>query len=82
MKQRDEIIEKIKKRYGIDPTKAHQLLKMPDPSLPPEQQMEMMANVGANGKVQANTQASPLVNIDNGEKPNLIGSKSQSNVMG
>ena len=36
MKQRDEIIEKIKKRYGIDPTKAHSILKMPDPSLPPE----------------------------------------------
>ena len=37
MQQRDEIIGRIKRRYGIDPTKANALLKMPDPSLPPEQ---------------------------------------------
>ena len=37
MQQRDEIIERIKRRYGIDPSKANALLKMPDPSLPPEQ---------------------------------------------
>lgn len=35
-KQRDEIIQRIKRRYGIDPTKANALLKLPDPSLPPE----------------------------------------------
>ena len=78
MKQRDEIIEKIKKRYGIDPTKATSLLKMPDPSLPPEQQMEMMANVGMNGKTQVEAKSSPLVNTANdaGGMPNLLGSKS------
>jgi len=34
--QREEIIKKLKKRYGIDPTQSMQLLKMPDPSLPVE----------------------------------------------
>lgn len=37
MEQRDAIIQRIRRRYGIDPTKATALLKMPDPSLPPEQ---------------------------------------------
>ena len=36
MEQRDEIIARLKRRYGIDPTKATALLKMPDPTLPPE----------------------------------------------
>ena len=44
MKQRDQIIERIKKRYGVDPTTSYALLKMPDPSLPPEQQMEIITN--------------------------------------
>ena len=36
MEQRDEIVKKLKKRYGVDPTQPGQMLKMPDPSLPPE----------------------------------------------
>lgn len=36
IKQRDQIIEKIKKRYGVDPTNSLAMLKMPDPSLPAE----------------------------------------------
>ena len=44
MQQRDEIIERIKRRYGIDPSKANALLKMPDPSLPPEQQIQLIAS--------------------------------------
>jgi len=42
MKQRDEIIARLKKKYGVDPTKQMAQLKMPDPSLPPEQQLEML----------------------------------------
>lgn len=42
MEQRDEIVKKLKRRYGVDPTQPGSMLKMPDPSLPPEQQMEMM----------------------------------------
>ena len=45
-KQRDEIIKKLKKRYGIDPTQSMQVLKMPDPNLPIEQQMELAQGTG------------------------------------
>ena len=41
--QREEIVEKMKRKYGVDPTKPGSMLKMPDPSLPPEQQMEMLS---------------------------------------
>jgi hypothetical protein len=51
MEQRDEIVEKMKKKYGVDPTQPGNILKMPDPSLPPEQQMEMMQ--GKSGLVSA-----------------------------
>lgn len=44
MQQRDEIIGRIKRRYGIDPTKANAILKMPDSSLPPEQQIALIAS--------------------------------------
>ena len=37
MEQRDAIIKKMQRKYGIDPTKAMSMLTMPDPSLPPEQ---------------------------------------------
>jgi hypothetical protein len=43
MEQRDEIRARLKKKYGVDPTEPGQMMKMPDPNLPPEQQMEMMA---------------------------------------
>jgi len=33
----------MKRKYGVDPTKPGSMLKMPDPSLPPEQQMEMLS---------------------------------------
>lgn len=44
MQQRDEIIAKLKKKYGVDPTKQMAQLKMPDPSLPPEQQLELLTD--------------------------------------
>lgn len=44
MQQRDEIVAKLKKKYGIDPTKQMAQLKMPDPTLPPEQQFEMLTD--------------------------------------
>lgn len=43
-KQRDEIVIKLKKKYGIDPTKQMAQLKAPDPSLPAEQQFEMLTD--------------------------------------
>lgn len=36
MQQRDEIVIKLKKKYGIDPTKQMAQLKPPDSKLPPE----------------------------------------------
>jgi len=36
MKQRDEIIKKLKKKFGVDQEKALAMLIMPDPSLSPE----------------------------------------------
>ena len=43
MKQRDEIIKKLKKKFGVDQEKALAMLIMPDPSLSPEKQMEMLS---------------------------------------
>lgn len=42
VKQRDEIIEKMRRKYGVDPTKAVSMLKSPDPSLPLEEQLEIL----------------------------------------
>lgn len=44
--QRKQIVKRMKKQYGIDPTKT--LLKMPDPSLPPAVQLEMMEQEESN----------------------------------
>ena len=42
MKQRDSIIKKFMKKFGVDKEKALSMMVMPDPSLPPEKQMEML----------------------------------------
>tara|TARA_B110000285_G_C14924330_1_gene514195 strand:+ start:343 stop:504 length:162 start_codon:yes stop_codon:yes gene_type:complete len=44
IEQRDEIIKKLKKKYGVDPTKMIPTVNMPDPSLPVELQMQMVAS--------------------------------------
>ena len=36
MKQRDEVIKKLKKKFGVDQETALNMLIMPDPSLAPE----------------------------------------------
>jgi len=36
MKQRDEIIKKLKKKFGVDQEEALRMLIMPDPSMDPE----------------------------------------------
>ena len=51
--QREEIRERYKKKYGIDP--AVQVVAMPDPSLPVEQQLENL-----NGGGLASNQASSV----------------------
>jgi len=44
------VIKKLKKKFGVDQEKALQMLIMPDPSLSPEKQMEMISG----GKVGIN----------------------------
>ena len=36
MEQRDEIIKKFSRKFGVDKEKALRMMVMPDPSLPPE----------------------------------------------
>ena len=43
MKQRDEIIKKLKKKFGVDQEEALRMLIMPDPSMDPEKQMEIIS---------------------------------------
>jgi hypothetical protein len=42
LEQKKEIVKKLKRKYGIDPTAPGGMMKMPDPNLPPEHQMEMI----------------------------------------
>ena len=55
IEQREEIRDRHRKKYGIDPALPGALLRMPDPSLPPEQQMEMLE--GGGGKLAGGTGA-------------------------
>ncbi len=57
MKQRDEIIQKMQRKYGVDPTKAISMMKSPDPTLPLEEQLEILHG----GKIQKPTSKSPSV---------------------
>lgn len=43
IQQRDEIRQKIIKKYKIDPLKAQQIIEMPDHRLPPEEQLKMLS---------------------------------------
>ena len=36
MSQRDEIIDRFSKKFGVDKDRALKMMVMPDPSLPPE----------------------------------------------
>ena len=53
MEQRDEIIKKFSRKFGVDKEKALRMMVMPDPSLPPEKQMELVTG----GKLASNVQA-------------------------
>jgi len=57
MKQRDEIIQKMQRKYGVDPTKAISMMKSPDPSLPLEEQLEILNG----GKVLKTASKSPTL---------------------
>ena len=43
MKQRDEIIKKFMKKFGVAKEEALRMMVMPDPSLAPEKQMELLS---------------------------------------
>ena len=43
MKQRDEIIKKCMKKFGVAKEEALRMMVMPDPSLAPEKQMELLS---------------------------------------
>ena len=51
MEQRDMIIAKFKKK-GIDLTKKGALLNMPDPSLDPAKQLEMLQGGGTMAAIE------------------------------
>lgn len=81
-KQRDEIVAKLKKKYGIDPTKQMAQLKAPDPSLPPEQQFEMLTD-GALVQQLAGKAPEPASKVSSDPKLEKIGaSKSIVNLGG
>jgi hypothetical protein len=42
MSQKEEIIMKFCKKFGVDREKALSMLVMPDPHLPPEKMMELV----------------------------------------
>ena len=42
MEQRDEIIKKFSRKFGVNADQALRMMVMPDPNLPPEKQMEML----------------------------------------
>ena len=56
MSQRDEIILKFSKKFGVDREKALSMMVMPDPSLPPEKQMELVTG----GKVAVDQLPQPV----------------------
>lgn len=56
MSQRDEIIKKFSKKFGVDREKALSMMVMPDPSLPPEKQMELVTG----GKVAVDQLPPPV----------------------
>lgn len=43
MVQRDEIIKKFSRKFGVDADQALRMMVMPDPNLPPEKQMELVS---------------------------------------
>jgi len=64
MEQRDAIIKKMKKK-GIDLTKKGALVQMPDPSLPPAMQLEMLEK----GTVVGGNTAEMGVYVNEDDKP-------------
>ena len=51
MKQRDDIIAKMMRKYACTKEKAMSMMIMPDPSLNPEIQMEQLSGGGGGGNL-------------------------------